>query len=72
MHDLLPGQVIGERFAFRLPPRRDRDRGFAGFGAGDILGLAGLQLLQLQLQLLVWRVIRSEDRPNCIRRSLAI
>ncbi len=52
MHDLLPGQVIGERFAFRFCPHRARDCGFAGFGAGDILGLAGLQLLQLQFQLL--------------------
>jgi hypothetical protein len=52
MQHLLPWQVIGEGFAPWLCAHRDRRLGLAGLGVGDILGLAGLQLLQPQLELL--------------------
>ena len=52
MQHLLTRQVIGKWLALRLCPRPGGCLWIVRLGAGDILGLAGLQLLQLQFQLL--------------------
>lgn len=52
VHHLLAGQMIGQRLAFRLGADGNERRRIVGFGAHGIFGLAGLQLLELQFQLL--------------------
>jgi hypothetical protein len=59
----------GLRFGFALTGGAGRS---FGLGLGDILGLAGLQFLELQFQLLDLAGDPLRGRPNCIRRSLAI
>src|SRR5215813_2156143 len=52
MHDLLAGQMIGQRLALRLVGARgSRSRRVRCFGAGGIFGRTGFQFLELQLQL---------------------
>ncbi len=48
----MPWQVIGQRLALWFFALRDGGGRFIALHAGDVLGLAGLQLLQLQFQLL--------------------
>ena len=52
VHDLLAGQVLGQRLAHRLLAVADRRRAVLGFGFGDLLRFADLQLLKLELELL--------------------
>jgi len=51
MQHLLARQMIGERLTLWFFPHASWRLGLAGFGPGDILGRAGLQLFKLQLQL---------------------
>jgi hypothetical protein len=45
-------QVVRQRLALGSSALRDRPGWLIGLPAGDVLSLAGLQLLQLKLQLL--------------------
>jgi hypothetical protein len=52
MQNLMPRQVIGQWLALRPGSVGDGAGWFILIRAGNVLSLAGLQLLQLQLQLL--------------------
>jgi len=59
--------MLGQWLTCRLTSLAGSAPAVLGVGLGDILGLARLQLLKLKLELLDLGVIRSEERPNCIR-----
>jgi len=48
----MPRQVVGQRLALWFFALRDGGGRFITLHAGDVLGLTGLQLLQLKFQLL--------------------
>jgi len=73
VHDLLTRQVIGQRLALWPVSLPDRQRPVFGGSLADLFGFADFQLLASRSSSCsICRVSRSEERPNCIRRSLAI
>lgn len=72
VHRLLTRQVVRQRLTLWPVPLTDRQRPVFGGSLGDLFGFTGFQLLEPQFELLDLPGQRSEERPNCIRRSLAI
>jgi hypothetical protein len=75
MRGLLTGQAARPRLTLWLVPLPYRKRSAFGGGLGDLFGLAGFQFVEPQCRSssrsICWSN-RSEERPNCIRRSLPI
>ena len=74
MHDLLARQMIRQRLALRLARRgRHRVRGRSAASAWAISSASPVSSSSsCSSSCSIWRVIRSDERPNCMRRSLAI
>jgi hypothetical protein len=79
VHDLVPRQMIRQRLALRLAALANRGHGSGGIALGIGMGfrrgfgLSGFEFLEPQFELLDLQgdALRRE-RPNCMRRSLAI
>ena len=74
MHDLLARQMVWQRLALRLGAlgRRSLGVGSAASVRASSAASPVSSSSSRSSSCSIWRLIRSEERPNCIRRSLAI
>ena len=76
MHNLLPRQMIGQRLTLWLAALADCSRGSASATSASARAAASAMpdssSSSRSSSWAIWRLIRSEDRPNCMRRNLAI
>ena len=73
MHDLLAWQMIGQRLALRLVARATVGAGRSAASARAVSSAAPVSnSSSWNSSCSIWRLIRSDERPNCMRRNLAI
>jgi hypothetical protein len=63
-------KIFGQWFAGLLPAFADRRPSPFGLGLRDLLGFAVSNSSSWSSRGSIWRMIRSDERPNCISRSL--
>ncbi len=72
VHDLLPGQMIGERLPFGLRPFPLNERPLIASALTASSASPVSSSSSRSSSCAISRAIRSDDRPNCMRRSFAI
>jgi hypothetical protein len=72
MHCRLTRPVVGQGLALWAVSFPDRMRPVFGRSLADLFSFARFQLLDRNASVSICRASRSEERPNCIRRGLAI